>query len=212
MFNRIRLVTVSAALLVSTAAVHADEFIDNAVAGLLGGWTGSYAGAFAGTSNFSVDTAFGSADFDVESYGIYGGHNFELPGGVVFGVESDFAKANGSASWSDGEDSSSFAVNWTAHLRSRVGTSFGNALFYAAGGVALAQGELYSVSEDGSDTQIHTGVTVGAGVDFAVTPNVVLRAEYLHDAFGTATYEINGYDYDVDLTSDTVRAGIAVKF
>jgi outer membrane immunogenic protein len=212
MSSRVRLVAFSAALLVSTAAVHADEVIDNAVAGLLGGWTGSYAGAFAGASNFSVDSYADSGTFSSSSVGVYGGHNFELPGGVVFGVESDFAKANGDIGWSDGEEGANFAVNWTAHLRSRVGMGFGNALFYAAGGVALAQGTLDVYSAGYSDTQIHTGVTIGAGVDVAVSPNLVLRAEYLHDQFATATYDIDGYDTDIDLSSDTVRAGIAFKF
>lgn len=212
MSNRVRLVAVSAALLISTAAVQADEVIDNAVNGLLGGWTGSYAGAFAGTSRFSVDTYVDSGTFSSTSTGVYAGHNFELPGGVVFGVESDFAKANGDINWSDGEEGANFAVNWTAHLRSRVGMGFGNALFFAAGGVALAEGTLDVYSAGYSDTQIHTGVTIGAGVDYAVTPNLVLRAEYLHDQFASATYDINGFEADIDLSSDTVRAGIAFKF
>lgn len=212
MLTRVRIAAVAAALLASTAAVQADEVIDGAVAALVSGWTGSYAGAFAGTSRFSVDAPVDSGTFSSSSVGVYGGHNFELPGGVVFGIESDFAKANGDINWSDGEEGATFAVDWTAHLRSRVGVAYGNALFYAAGGVALAQGTLDVYSLDYSDTQIHTGVTVGAGVDVAVTPNVVLRAEYLHDQFATATYNIGGYDTDIDLSSDTVRAGIAFKF
>ncbi len=212
MFNRVRLVAVTVALLASTAAVHAEEVIDVALENMIGGWTGTYAGAFAGNAGFTVDTSSASADFDVRSAGVYGGYNFELPNGVVFGLESDFAKTDGSASWTDGEEGATFAVNWTAHLRSRIGVGFENVMIFAAGGVALAEGTLDVYSLGYSDTQIHTGVTVGAGVDVAITPNVVLRAEYLHDAFATATYDINGNDVDVDLSSDTIRAGIAFKF
>lgn len=201
----------AAALLVSTGAVHADEVIDSAVEALASGWTGSYAGAFAGSHSSTVGVLdFDTADFSGSAYGVYGGHNFELPGGVVFGIESDIGKLSGKATIDDGEDGAHYAVNWAAHLRTRVGIAVEQALFYAAGGVAIAEGELST--DYASDTQIHTGLSVGVGVDYAVTPNVVLRAEYLHDAFATATYDLGGGDVDVDLTSDTVRAGIAFKF
>lgn len=215
MISHIRTVAIATALLASTGAVSAQDVMDSAIEKLAGGWTGGYAGAFAGTGTFTFDAGFGPTDFSSTSAGVFGGYNFQLPNGVVFGVDADVSKVNGSSGWDFDEDGSAkFAVDWTAHLRSRAGLAVEQALFYVAGGLALTSGTL-TVSEGGdeaSDSQIHTGLSLGAGVEVAVTPNVLLRAEYLHDAYQPATYVVNGTSGEIDLSSDTVRAGIAVKF
>ena len=65
----------------------------------------------------------------------------------------------------------------------------------------------------GSDSQTHVGFTIGGGIEYALTDNVLLRAEYLYDNYGEANYEDEeGNEYDVDLTAQTVRAAVSFKF
>ncbi|MGC4077563.1 MAG: outer membrane beta-barrel protein [Rubrivivax sp.] len=194
----------------STGLVAAEDAINN---GLGVDWNGAYAGLFTSGSWTSVSPAgdgFESGETHGWGGGAYAGYNTDL-NGIVFGVESDIGKASGEATGVEGEDGIySATIDWTAHLRGRVGVSVQQALFYLAGGAAIAGATLDTTA--GSSQATYLGWTVGAGVDFAVTQNAVLRLEYLHDNFGTATFDDDGTDQDVDLVSDTVRAGFSFKF
>jgi outer membrane immunogenic protein len=74
-------------------------------------------------------------------------------------------------------------VEWTASIRGRLGYSFGRVLVYGTGGVAFAQSD-YTVrttapvvSRISSNTN-HVGYTVGGGLEYAITNNLILGAEY----------------------------------
>ncbi|WP_412058481.1 outer membrane protein [Bartonella sp. DGB2] len=57
------------------------------------------------------------------------------------------------------------------------------------------------------------GLTVGAGFDFAITDNVLARAEYRYNDFGSKDFtfsETNKVKYA--LTDQDIRVGIAFKF
>ena len=57
--------------------------------------------------------------------------------------------------------------------------------------------------------------TIGGGIDFALSENLIIRAEYLYDDYGSEDYHIVGlseYDACIDLTGSTLRGGIAYKF
>jgi outer membrane immunogenic protein len=134
-----------------------------------------------------------------------------------------------------------------ADLTGRLGYAAGRALFYAKGGVALLNAELKSSYKGGnagadgwhtfdfshSDTLV--GWTVGAGVEYALTPAWSLKAEYQHFDFGTMSpsysdcYAIPGHGTscpapgsqysnhwtstitgksDVSVTADAVKLGV----
>jgi opacity protein-like surface antigen len=69
---------------------------------------------------------------------------------------------------------------------------------------------------------LHTGYTVGAGIEVALTDNITLRGEYLYDDYGSQSYEYDltdlpdPYDVvvtnDVGLTAQTVRVGLSFSF
>ena len=65
-----------------------------------------------------------------------------------------------------------------------------------------------------SEGQTHTGWTAGAGLEYAVTDNVLVRGEYLYTDLGSRNYLSGAVAGGVDarLTSSTVRAGISFKF
>jgi opacity protein-like surface antigen len=112
-----------------------------------------------------------------------------------------------------------------ASLRARAGITMGSFLPYVSGGIALARTEVtrfarVDVSErNGLDQEIGSirdskslgpkevvtlGYAAGVGVDVAVTPNLMLRAEYLYAHFN----DMAGYRININ----NVRGGAAVKF
>jgi opacity protein-like surface antigen len=44
------------------------------------------------------------------------------------------------------------------------------------------------------DTKTHLGWTIGGGAEFALTADLLIRAEYLYDDYGREKYEIEGSD------------------
>ena len=92
---------------------------------------------------------------------------------------------------------------------------------YGTGGFAYADTDAYvnaaSFGVTGSKNNFHTGVAYGGGFEFALTNNLLLRAEYLHldlnkksivqGDTGYATYDL----YEKP-SIDLVRAGLSYKF
>ena len=105
---------------------------------------------------------------------------------VLLGVEADysFIGINGSA---PSQVTPSYGcvgncitnVTGLGTARLRVGLPLNNILPYLTGGLAISSvhGQLGTLG--GSDTTF-VNATAGAGVEFGVTPNISLKAEYLH--------------------------------
>ncbi|WP_158497342.1 outer membrane protein [Methylocystis sp. ATCC 49242] len=125
------------------------------------------------------------------------GYDYQFENGVVLGVETDMQ-------WSDIRSShqattiasnpllltnadTSHSLDWFGTTRGRVGYSFGRMLPYLTGGVAYGQVEargaqalaagLVSV---GGARETNVGWAAGAGLDFALSPRLSARAEYLY--------------------------------
>jgi outer membrane immunogenic protein len=112
-------------------------------------------------------------------------------------------------------------------LAGRFGWAADRALFYGKAGGAYMQ-EKYSFSAiDGSavtGTFNRWGWMVGAGIEYAVTDNVTLKAEYNYLNFGTqnqtltpnatdlVTGTITGDPNDSKLTASLVKVGVNVLF
>ncbi|WP_375650070.1 outer membrane protein [Bartonella sp. OT172YNZD] len=107
---------------------------------------------------------------------------------------------------------------WTGATRGRVGFSTGRVMPYIAGGVAYGQfqdilstvitgGKPFNRTLDATKTMI--GYTLGGGVDFAMTDNLVVRAEYRYSDFGKKKFKD---EIEVKYKTNDFRAGIAYKF
>ncbi len=80
----------------------------------------------------------------------------------------------------------------TGTFRGRIGIAVDRALFFATGGVAIADfsnsyaGPVFAGGFQGaSNTRI--GYVVGGGIEYAITTNFSLRAEYRYEDFGKFT-------------------------
>jgi outer membrane immunogenic protein len=129
------------------------------------------------------------------------------------------------------------STNWLATLRGRAGYAVDRALFYGTAGVAMSKID-YSNSyiafsplglgfdvESTAASKTKLGWVIGAGVDYALTANWIVSAEYVHidlgsiNAVGAVTATAGGpggpaatFEFSTRLKSDIVRASIAYKF
>lgn len=168
-------------------------------------WSGAYLGAMLGYTwgEYSPESM---SDVDDNGYiaGGYAGLNFQS-GSLVFGLEGDFAAAG----LDESSGGMSIETDMIGNVRGRIGYAFDRVLAYGAGGVAFANVK----ADDGSvsDENWQSGFTVGAGVEAAMTDNLLARVEYLYSDFGEETYNLST-DTDIELKTHTVRAGLAYKF
>lgn len=194
-------------------------------------WSGAYVGAQAGYGHggMAIDDGSFEADWNVDGMlgGFYAGYNLQS-GSVVYGVEGDYL-------WShiEGEEPDAGIANnivggsldWLASIRGRLGYAFDNLLLYGTVGYAWGGAEHYQEAAwinapRGSEDFHVEGVTAGAGLEYAITANWILRAEYRYYhldgtdswgpvASGASTYTERAVEID-DL--HTVNFGISYKF
>ena len=55
------------------------------------------------------------------------------------------------------------------------------------------------------------GFTVGAGIDMKATENLVLRAEYLYDDYGSKNFDVYS-GVDVGFDTHTIRGALIWQF
>ena len=162
-------------------------------------WTGPYIGVQAGY-------AWGSAGKKSPQGfvgGGYAGYNYQFNSPLVLGVETDF-------NYSDANDASGgvkFRQNWNGATRARIGYAFDRFLVYGAGGVAYAGSKLSGVGASNSKTNV--GWTIGGGVEYALTNNLLTRVDYRYSNYGSDAY---GGGRSVSYDEHRVMAGVAYKF
>ncbi|ETS07617.1 porin [Bartonella henselae] len=122
-------------------------------------------------------------------------------------------------------DSLALKEKWSGATRVRIGfTAADRIMPYVAGGVSYAQVQAVSstkVTKAADDAEIASaqlfdktktlvGFTLGGGVDFAMTDNVLLRAEYRYSDFGKKKFEKKGSE--LSYKTNDFRVGVAYKF
>jgi outer membrane immunogenic protein len=205
-------------------------------------WSGFYVGAHVGgqstTGNFAarIDGPFTNGSFagmqrSTVAWGALAGYNFQMRE-LVLGVEADIA-AGGSSTAVDNMISSAFngvagptqrhGIDWSARLRARAGIALGGFMPFIAAGYAIGSERFFSMRAQPTPlladrTRTVGGFSLGAGFEVMVTPNIILRAEYIRDDFGgrSAFRGTNpafpGVTISTMPTMDSYRAAIAYKF
>jgi len=195
-------------------------------------WSGAFIGAFAAYSWSDLDyheQDWAGFERSPCMQGFSGGPLLGYScrvSNIVAGLEADMGFGNLRDGPSDGpitmNNYSAFKIQRYGHVRARLGFVTGSTLIYFAGGVSLA--DLIVLDRDtdpdrallwGGDKGTHVGWTAGAGIERPVTEKLRARFEYLHDDYGCNTYLIDGIDpyrAHVDLSADTLRAGLSYHF
>jgi outer membrane immunogenic protein len=91
------------------------------------------------------------------------------------------------------------------------------ALIYAKAGFAWAnRKDSVSVPALGasfSDSQTHTGYTIGGGLEYLFTPNWSAKGEYMYTNLGGKTYNLGGDLFDSGtIDFHTIKVGVNYHF
>lgn len=180
-------------------------------------WLGVYVGAAVSWDRIRADDRdYGSPTSDRGIGGaLYITTNILNTNGFVVGVESDLKI--GGAEVNDGEYLLPLEQRFGTSTRLRLGYALANFLPFISAGVAIGEFKAdHEGNGDSEDTEKfrRIGFVWGAGVDWALRPNFIVRAEYLRSDFGTR--DINFYDgsdtHSVKIEVEEFRFGGAYKF
>lgn len=205
-------------------------------------WTGFYIGAQAGYKwgrqkariygSSKADYNFGD-DVKGGAAGAFAGFNTNLENGSLFGIETDMLwnKLKGHHGYrSDSDNNDKYNYNlglsekWSGATRLRIGYGRDRILPYLAAGVAYSRlstddSSYRENSDDGvrvssdSKDQTYVGWTVGAGIDYAATDNILVRLEYRYSDYGKKDFTLsNDRNATIKYNTHDVRVGVAYKF
>lgn len=221
-----KLKLIAAAMLVSTSIASAADlpartYTKAPVVSPAYNWSGFYAGVHGGYA-WSNEVTAGivglgtltetSSDFKGGFGGATIGYNWQAPGSqFVFGIEADAAGAGIQYSSGAFGAGASTKINALGSVTGRVGFAFDSALIYAKGGWAWANNEFTAFAGGASitESQFHSGWTIGGGVEWGFAPNWSAKAEYMYADFSNETY-LNTVILGASL--HTVKGGINYRF
>jgi outer membrane immunogenic protein len=152
-------------------------------------WTGFHAGVIAGYGFGDADSVFGQIDPKGPIAGAEVGYDQDF-GKFVLGGEADLQWTGMHGVITPGGDTITGNVDYYATLRGRVGLPFDKFMPYLTAGTAFAHFTETTTSLGGVTTsqQSVLGWTAGAGVAYAVTDAISLKAEYAYSDYGNVTY------------------------
>jgi outer membrane immunogenic protein len=150
-------------------------------------WGGFYIGAMGG---YAQENSDGLGTLSGGFAGGTAGYNWQM-GNVVLGIEADAAWADvGATVGIVGLASASSTIRDMGTVRGRVGYAFDSVLIYGTAGYAWADNRITATALGASisDSQVHSGWTVGAGVEVMFAPKWSVKAEYLYRSFASQNY------------------------
>lgn len=180
-----------------------------------GNWSGFHIGVQGGyalaNTTLSVPGLFSLRGLGAQGLfgGILAGYDHQFAGtSVVLGVEADASLSAAKTSLNTGLFNASLAGDWDVGVRARLGYVLGGSVMpYVSAGYGFTHVKLSSPVFNASD--VTHGFQLGGGVETLLTPNLSLRAEYIH-SFGTTRDVIAPLRYRVE--SGRARLGLSWKF
>jgi outer membrane immunogenic protein len=190
-------------------------------------WTGFYVGGQIGYGWLNGSSTFsnGAPTLPVRSSGVFGGvhvgYNYQI-NNFVLGAEADIEYSGIRGTRTDltgGTSAGIFDSRWQGSLRARAGVAADRALFYVTGGLAFADFRLAGGPAAGplqGYTSTRAGWTLGAGVEYAFTPNWTARVEYRYANYGSVSADLGplypGVVQRTSLHTHAVRLGVSYLF
>lgn len=176
-----------------------------------------------GEADDGVATTDNAGDESIEglAYGVGVGFDFDL-GGVVLGVEGEYAESEGQQEFDETIDGTAFLGRIETGRDLYVGGRIGFAvtprtLVYAKAGYTNTSIESAFTSSSDSvdfDTTVD-GYRVGAGIEQMLGTNLYLKAEYRYSNYNGLSFDDDLFgdeDVDIDLDRHQVLAGLGFRF
>lgn len=178
--------------------------------------------------------------------GLQAGYNWQFDNNVVLGAEADVSFGSIKKNWSDmAEGTNKWSANSTYYtqdkigthgtVRARLGYAADRFLPYVTGGLAWADTKntlgcsgvkpipsgncvAPNMQFETSKSKVRVGYAIGAGLEYAVTDNWTVKAEYLYSNFGKKNVTlvdpnpktVSTRRFKTDLSE--VRIGVNYKF
>jgi high affinity Mn2+ porin len=219
-----------AALAVSNAARAADQAAlpTKAPARQAYDWSGLYFGGHVGygqgRANATVtDPAATSVanTFGGNTAGVQFGYNVVLPSRVLLGLETDLTVASYLdsnaiiAGIPTARSNVSEQVDYTGTVRARLGYVHDPWMIYATGGFAFAGTRVLNDApniDEEKKLNVRSGWSLGAGVEYALSPHWSARAEYLYNQYIGADAQFpSGTHYSSTFNFQELRLGLNRK-
>jgi outer membrane immunogenic protein len=184
-------------------------------------WTGFYVGAMGGYGWSDRVTVAGVTSTNADIKGAFGGgtagFNYQAPGSMfVVGGEADAAWANVQHSETFFGVTAQERIESFGSVTGRAGIAVSSALLYGKGGYAWAENKV-SASALGltiSESQFHSGWTVGGGAELSFAGPWSAKGEYMFARYNSATYLATLAPPGTTLAFDvhTIKAGVNYRF
>jgi outer membrane immunogenic protein len=195
-------------------------------------WTGFYIGGQVGyawgrdssTLNTPIGTFGFNNGFGQRPSGVIGGahlgYNYQI-NQFLIGIEGDVDGTSLSRTFAPGfGDTFGVREQIEGSVRGRIGYAFDRFLVYGTGGVAFSGIKHTFQTPFGYDsfTRSRTGWTAGGGIEYAITNNWSIRAEYRFSDFGHFndnlfnSFAAPGTFMNHRYTENRVQAGFSYKF
>ena len=180
-------------------------------------WTGFYVGGNAGYGwgNVNAGTAFTGRTVSIgDTDGFVGGgqvgYNYQI-GQFVVGAEADIQGAD----LSSGGNffGASVKTEYFGTVRARLGVAFDRFMPYITGGWAYGNVKTSIPGIGFSSDRTHTsGWTIGGGLEYAITNNIIAGVEYLYVDLGDKNLTTLAGTGKVGTDFSVVRARLSYKF
>jgi opacity protein-like surface antigen len=192
---------------------------------MLYNWTGFYVGAHFGGAFSSEDQSLLGLSLSTDPSGVLGGlqygYNYQFAPDWLVGVEGELSwtSANGSAAGTVAGTALALTSthNWYDTLAARFGYVQNNWLFYAKVGAAWMNAD-YALAATGvgasSFNATRPGFVVGAGAEYAFTPNWSAKLEYEFLDFGNETfgYPFGGIGVSTNINTQVHEIKVGVNY
>jgi outer membrane immunogenic protein len=194
-------------------------------------WSGFYIGAMGGygwsdrlRGEIPSLGLAGSISSDELNGGFGGGtigYNWQTPGSpFVWGLEVDAAGSDISRSVTFPAIGVTLSdrIEAFGSVTGRIGYAVNAALFYAKGGYAWADNKVTASLVgfgSASESRVHSGWTVGGGLEYMFARNWSGKVEYMYADYGNETYADSAAlpgGFRIGATVNTVKAGINYHF
>lgn len=204
------------------------------------GWTGFYIGAHAGYGFGQTDWQWNNTLVPIKIKpdgfvgGLQAGFNYQLNNYLLFGVEGNISLGNmNNANTTVFElpvqtviDSYQTQIRWAGDVSFRAGLTIDRLLLFAKGGVALGDfrqtndfsvAGLGSISIKASSSYTQSGYLIGAGLEYALTNNLITKIEYNYFDFGIRSIGRNSTptslsNVEFKNTINVIKTGLNYKF
>lgn len=174
-------------------------------------WGGAYAGASAGYVWNKGTDKFGATSDNLAANAAtvsgFVGYNYEISPAIIAGLEGELGYDWNKVTTASGTRATG-GLDTT--LRGRLGFAYDRALLYVAGGYAGTAMKLERGTTSASPWL--NGWTIGAGVDYAITDSLFLRGEYRYAQYAKQNVILAGATHAVDLSNQTLKVGLGMKF